>query len=172
QDDWELGLTAGAGQAVEFPVLAECDAVEELEGTEGLVVGAGGGVLAVVEVEQVGSDLGGPQEFGRLAEVPGEAGDALDVGFDGVGLEVTEGHVVDPALAQGRHGELLSPRCGMGNHLMMAQATGERGAVVRGSKWWVIGWRPADRNADLEYQHRPAIETSPAKRVSSMSNNS
>src|SRR5262249_61569682 len=81
QDDWELGLTAGAGQAVEFPVLAECDAVEELEGTEGLVVGAGGGVLAVVEVEQVGSDLGGPQEFGRLDRGPGGAGDRLDVGF-------------------------------------------------------------------------------------------
>jgi hypothetical protein len=51
---------------------------------------------------------------------------------------------------------------------MMAQATGELGAVVRRSKWWVIGWRPADRNDDPEYQHRPAIETSPAERVSSM----
>ena len=38
QDDRELGLTAGAGQAAEFPVLMECDPVEEREGTKGLVV--------------------------------------------------------------------------------------------------------------------------------------
>ena len=60
----ELGLAAGAGQAVEAPVLLECDAVEEFEGAEGLVVGAGGDVSVVGEVEQVGSDLGGPQDFG------------------------------------------------------------------------------------------------------------
>ena len=80
QDDRELGLAASAGEPLEVPVPAECDAVEEFEGTEGLVVGAGGDVAVVGEVEQVGADLGGPQEFGGLAEVSGEAGDAVDVG--------------------------------------------------------------------------------------------
>ena len=64
QDDRELGLTAGAGQAVEAPVLAECDAVEELEGTQGLVVGARGDLPVVGELKQVGPDLGSSQEFG------------------------------------------------------------------------------------------------------------
>jgi hypothetical protein len=49
---------------------------------------------------------------------------------------------------------------------MMAQVTGELGAVVRRSRWWVIGWRLAERSGNPEYQHRPAIETSPAKRFS------
>jgi hypothetical protein len=51
---------------------------------------------------------------------------------------------------------------------MMAQVTGELGAVVRRSRWRVIGWRPAERSGDPEYEHRTAIETSPAKRVSSI----
>ena len=66
QDDRELGLAAGAGQAVEAPVPAEGDAVEELQGTEGLVVGAGGDVPLVDEVEQVGADLGGPRSSGEV----------------------------------------------------------------------------------------------------------
>jgi len=99
---------AGPGEPVEAPVPAECDAVEELQGTERLIVGAGGDVPVMGEVEQVGSDLGGPQDFGRLAEVPGEACDAGDVGRDGLALEPVQGHVVDHSLPQGSHDELLS----------------------------------------------------------------
>ena len=40
--------------------------------------------------------------------VAGEAGDAGDVGLDRLGLEPVEGHVVDHALPQGSHGQLLS----------------------------------------------------------------
>ena len=64
QDDRELGLAAGAGQAVEAPVLLECDPVAEFESTQGLVVSAGGDVPVLGEVEQVGSDLGRSQQRG------------------------------------------------------------------------------------------------------------
>ena len=74
QDDRELGLPAGAGEAVEAPVLAECDAVEEFQGTEGLVVGAGGDVPVVGEVEQVGADLGGSQELRATCRSGGRSG--------------------------------------------------------------------------------------------------
>lgn len=62
----------------------------------------------VGEVEEIRPDLGRPQEFGGLAEMSGEAGDAVDVGLDRLGLEAMEGHVVDHALSQGSHGQLLS----------------------------------------------------------------
>src|SRR5262249_39577558 len=91
QDDRELGLAASAGEPLEAPVPAECDAVEESEGTEGLIVGAGGDLAVVGEVEQVGSDLGGPQEFGGLAEMACEACDAVDVGPDRLALEAVQG---------------------------------------------------------------------------------
>src|SRR5438552_12411466 len=90
QNDRELGLAASAGQAVEAPVLFECDPVEEFQGAEGLVVGAGRDMPVVGEVKQVGSDLGGSQEFGGLAEVSGEPGDAGDVSLDRLGLEPME----------------------------------------------------------------------------------
>ena len=49
--------------------LLECDAVEEFQGTEGLIVGAGGDVPVMGQVEQIGPGLGGSQDFGGLAEV-------------------------------------------------------------------------------------------------------
>ena len=49
----------------------------------------------------------GAEVLGRGIEVPGEAGDALDVRLDGLWREVAEGHVVDHAAAQGCHVRLL-----------------------------------------------------------------
>jgi hypothetical protein len=65
-------------------------------------------VPVVGEVKQVGSDLVWAQPSRRLVEVLGKAGDASDVGFDGVGLVPMQGHVVDHSLAQSSHGKLLS----------------------------------------------------------------
>ena len=88
QDDGELLLLLGAGDALQDPVLAEGDAVEEPQGAEGLVVVAPGGVLLLDEEEEVGADLGRPEALGRLAEVLGEGGDALDVDLDGPGAKL------------------------------------------------------------------------------------
>ena len=57
--------------------LPEGDAVEESQGTAGLVVGAAGDVSLLDEVEQVGADVLGAEELGRLAEVAGEAATQL-----------------------------------------------------------------------------------------------
>jgi hypothetical protein len=51
------GRPAGAGFAI--------------QGTEGLIVGAGRDLSVVGEVEQIESDLGGSHDFGGLADVPG-----------------------------------------------------------------------------------------------------
>ncbi|MFI5455699.1 MAG: alpha/beta hydrolase family protein [Isosphaerales bacterium] len=60
------------------------------------------GTLSALRIEP---DLGGIQNGGRLAEVPGEAGDAGNVGLDRLGLESMQGHVVDHSLSLGSHGE-------------------------------------------------------------------
>ena len=88
EDDGELLRLLGADDAVQDPLLAEGDLVEEPQGGEGLVVIAPGDVLLLDEEEEVGADVGRPQALGRLAEVLGEGGDALDVDLDGPGAKL------------------------------------------------------------------------------------
>src|SRR5262249_17988476 len=102
----ELPRLPGGGEIIRDPLLAEGGAVEEAEGGEGLVVIAPGGVLLLDEEEEVGPDIGRPRALGRLAEVLGEGGDALDVDLDGQGRVVAESHVLDHSLAQRCHDAL------------------------------------------------------------------
>ena len=88
EDDGELLGLLGAGDALEDLVPPEGDVVEEAECGDGLVVIAPGDVPLLDQVDEVGADLGLAQEFGRLAEVLGEGGDALDVDLDGPGARL------------------------------------------------------------------------------------
>src|SRR5512135_1525667 len=97
----------GAGDAVQGFVPTEGDPVEEPEGGDGLVVIAPGDVLLLDERDEVGTDLGRAEVFGRLAEVACEGGDPLDIDLDGPGGEVAELQVLDHALAQRCHDVLL-----------------------------------------------------------------
>ena len=64
-------------------------------------------MLLLDEEEEIGPDFGRAQVLGRLAEVLGEGGDALDVDVDGPWGEVAELHVLDHSAAQRGHGRLL-----------------------------------------------------------------
>ena len=57
EDDGELLGLLGAGDALQDPVRAEGDLVEEPQGGDGLVVVAPGDVLLLDEVEEVGADV-------------------------------------------------------------------------------------------------------------------
>jgi hypothetical protein len=99
EDDGELLGDLGATDAGHDALTLEGDLVEEAEGGDGLVVVAPGDVAFLDEVEEVGSDLVGPEGVGRTLEVFGEGGNALGVDLDGLGCEIPKSHVVDHAAA-------------------------------------------------------------------------
>ena len=104
EDDGEpLGLP-GADEVLEGRGAAQGDVVEEAEGLEVEVVIAPGDMALLDQVEQEGADVLGPERLGGLAEVPGEACDAVDVDADGAGREVAEVHVLGHAEPERSHG--------------------------------------------------------------------
>src|SRR5918998_2238303 len=72
---------------------------QELDGGEGDGDGAGGDVLLVDEVEEVGAELILSDEVGGLAIVAGEAEHGLDVAVLSAGGETAKLHVLEHALA-------------------------------------------------------------------------
>src|SRR5262249_22776574 len=107
QNDRECAGLLDRGDAREDIVPAQSHVVDEAQGTAGLVIVADGGAPLLEAVEQEGADLLGAEALGRAIEVAREASDTADVGLDGVGGEVAEGHVVDHATAQSGHVRLL-----------------------------------------------------------------
>ena len=85
QNNGELLGLLGASDTLEKVIPPKGDVVEEAECGDGLIVIAPGDVPLLDQVDEVGADLGLAQKFGRLAEVLGEGGDALDVDLDGPG---------------------------------------------------------------------------------------
>ena len=99
EDDGELLGLLGAADALHDVPAFERDLVEESQRGDGLVEVAPGDAPLLDEVEEVGSDLVGPQGLGGSGEVFGEGGDAADVDLDRPGGEVAELHVVDHSSA-------------------------------------------------------------------------
>jgi hypothetical protein len=56
------------------------------------------------QVEQVGTDIVGPEEFGGLGKMLGEACDAVDVDVESARREVAELHVLGHAESERSHG--------------------------------------------------------------------
>ena len=82
QDDGQLLFLLGADDALQDPVLAECDGVDEAQSAKGLVVVAPRHVPLMYEMDQVSADIGRAQLLGRLAEVLCKLSDTLDVNLD------------------------------------------------------------------------------------------
>jgi hypothetical protein len=106
EDDREPLGSLGADEVLEDPVAPQGDVVEEAEGLEVLVVVAPRGPPLADQVEQVGADVVGPEEFRGFAEVAREACGAVDVDIDGAGGEVAQAHVLDHAATERCHGVL------------------------------------------------------------------
>ena len=106
EDDGETLEPLGAREVREDLGPAQGDVVEEPQGLEVEVV-VGPGLSPLLDhVEEVGADVLGSEEFGGLAEMPGEAYDAVDIDDDGARGEVAQLHVLDHATTKRSHGEL------------------------------------------------------------------
>jgi hypothetical protein len=64
EDDGELLGCLGVGDLFDDPILAQGDAIEELEGEAGLLVDVPGDLPLLDQVEQVGADVLGPESLG------------------------------------------------------------------------------------------------------------
>ena len=63
------------------PVTTEGFAIQEAQGTDGLVVSAPRALLFFDEIELVLANVLGPELFGRALEISSEMGDTLDIGL-------------------------------------------------------------------------------------------
>src|SRR5215831_17644584 len=104
QDDWQfLRLLRSGNHLIQRPILFEGDLVQETEGRHRHNNGVGGQFLFVRQIDLVGADLVGPQQFRRLVEVPREPGDLLDVHLLGAHCKVPDLHILDHASAETSH---------------------------------------------------------------------
>ena len=81
QNYWELLLLAWERNVGDRPVTTEGFAIQEAQGTDGLVVSAPRALLFFDEVELILANVLGPELFGRALEISSEMGDTLDIGL-------------------------------------------------------------------------------------------
>jgi len=122
QDDWQFPGLARERDMGDGPIAAEGVAIEKSEGADRLVKVTPGDVTLLNQIYLILTNLFRPQQFGRLAEMPGEVGDAGDVGVNGAQRPVAQSQVVGHALTKSSHGKLLSKReCWFGDKHYLCQ---------------------------------------------------
>src|SRR6266487_2661960 len=92
------------------PIAPQGMAIEKPEGADCLVEVTPGDVPFLHQIYLVLTNLFRPQQFGRLAEMPGELSDLSDVALDGPRGTVADLQIVDHALTKSSHEKLLSKR--------------------------------------------------------------
>ena len=98
------------------PITPEGVAIEKPQRADSLVEVTPGDVPFLDQIYLVLTNLFRPQQFGRLAEMPGEVSDLSDVGLNGPRRAVANLQVLDHALTKSSHGKLLSKReCSFGD---------------------------------------------------------
>jgi len=98
----------GIGDVADGPITLERDAIEETQRRDDLNQIAERDASLVDQIYLVLTNLFRPEQLRRLAEMPGEVGNAGDVGSDGVWRPVAYLQVLDHALTKSSHGKLLS----------------------------------------------------------------
>src|SRR5690349_2479714 len=100
--------------------VAQGNAVKKAQRTDCLCEITRGDVAFVDQIYLVLTNLFRPEQFRRLAEMPGKVFDAVDVDPDGVSRSVAYPQVVDHALTKSSHGKLLSEaKCSFGDNIML-----------------------------------------------------
>ena len=105
-----LWLFRGRDHLVERPLLLERDLVEKAECGHSDEDRPGRQLLLVGQIDLVGTNLLGAQHGGRLAEVPREPRDLLQVGALRMRRQIPHLHVFEHALPKGCHGSLRAKR--------------------------------------------------------------
>ena len=85
----------------------QADRVRESRGGVGLLIVAEGDRPVLHEVDEGGAEVFRAEVLRRQLKVTFGAGDALDVGLDGLWREIVEGRILDHAVANGRHVRVL-----------------------------------------------------------------
>ncbi len=106
EDDREGAGLLAVGEVGNEVGAAEGDGVEETQSRSGLVEEAPGNLL-LQEMELEGAELLGGELIGGSAEVLGEADHSGEVGLDGPGRVVAQLQIVQEALPQGSHENIL-----------------------------------------------------------------
>ena len=99
QDDGKFFRSFGKGNHLDVPILFESDAVEEPQGADGHVEGAGAETFVVQQKELVGADLFGSEPIGRLSKVLGKGTHTHEILILRAGRKVADLHVFEHALA-------------------------------------------------------------------------
>src|SRR5215472_18102896 len=148
QDDWQFLRLLGSGNhLVQRPIPFESDLVQETEGRHRHNDGVGGQFLFVRQIDLVGADLLGSQQFRRLVEVSREERDLLDVHLLGAHCKVPDLHVLDHAFAERSHTRApLRERLAAANSRLMVS---QRNA--QGEENWKLRWA-------LPGVHYPSME--------------
>jgi hypothetical protein len=139
EDGGQRARLLAVGKALDEVGSAEGDGVEEAAGRDALVEDTPGDLL-LQEVKLEDTELVGGELIGGEAEVFGEADQGGEVSLDGVRRVVAELQVVEEALTQRSHGNILVRRPGAGDWEKDARGTGK--AQV-GKRTNCSGKRPA-----------------------------